>query len=80
VADAVEFLSSDRPAGITGQEIVVDGAGRFFSPVPSEISAKRAELIQGNRSRTPWSNPFVNLVFSSKVLKDCRPALEELMF
>jgi NAD(P)-dependent dehydrogenase (short-subunit alcohol dehydrogenase family) len=34
VADAVEFLSSDRARWITGQELVVDG-GRFASKTPS---------------------------------------------
>jgi len=32
VADAVEFLSSDRSRWITGQEIVVDGGRTVFSP------------------------------------------------
>jgi NAD(P)-dependent dehydrogenase (short-subunit alcohol dehydrogenase family) len=45
VADAVEFLSSDRARWITGQEIVVDGGRSVFSPVPGEISAKQAELM-----------------------------------
>ncbi len=44
MADAVEFLSSDRARWITGQELVVDGGRLAFSPVPSEIKAKRAEL------------------------------------
>ena len=35
VADAVEFLSSDRARWITGQELIVDG-GRFASKTPSE--------------------------------------------
>ena len=57
VADAVEFLSSDRARWITGQEIVVDGGRSVFSPVPSEISAKQAELISkatdhGHRGQT----------------------------
>jgi NAD(P)-dependent dehydrogenase (short-subunit alcohol dehydrogenase family) len=34
VADAVEFLSSDRARWITGEELVVDG-GRFASKTPS---------------------------------------------
>jgi len=45
VANAVEFLSSDRARWITGQEIVVDGGRSVFSPVPSEVSAKQAEMI-----------------------------------
>jgi NAD(P)-dependent dehydrogenase (short-subunit alcohol dehydrogenase family) len=36
IADAAEFLSSDRARWITGQEIVVDGGRSIFSPVPSE--------------------------------------------
>ena len=57
VADAVEFLSSDRARWITGQEIVVDGGRSVFSPVPSEISAKQAELLskptdRGQRAQT----------------------------
>ena len=34
IADAVDFLSSDRARWITGQEIVVDGGRSIFSPVP----------------------------------------------
>ncbi|MGO9008549.1 MAG: SDR family NAD(P)-dependent oxidoreductase [Bryobacteraceae bacterium] len=34
VADAVEFLSSDRARWITGQEMVVDGGRSIFSPTP----------------------------------------------
>lgn len=57
VADAVEFLSSDRARWITGQEIVVDGGRSVFSPVPGELSAKQAELISkatdhGHRGQT----------------------------
>ena len=44
MADAVEFLSSDRARWITGQELVVDGGRSVFSPVPSEIKANRANL------------------------------------
>ncbi len=39
VADAVEFLSSDRARWITGQEIVVDGGRTVFSPTPGVIKA-----------------------------------------
>jgi NAD(P)-dependent dehydrogenase (short-subunit alcohol dehydrogenase family) len=42
VADAAEFLSSDRARWITGQEIVVDGGRTVFSPTPS-VSAKQTE-------------------------------------
>jgi len=39
VADAVEFLTSDRARWITGQEIVVDGGRTVFSPprVPEAV-------------------------------------------
>ena len=51
VADAVEFLTSERARWITGQEIVVDGGRTVFSPprVPEAdgISSK------SNQSRTP---------------------------
>ena len=57
VADAVEFLSSDRARWITGQEIVVDGGRSVFSPVPGEVRAKQAEMIakatdHGHRGQT----------------------------
>jgi len=54
VADTVDFLTSDRARWITGQEFVVDGGRSVFSPVPSEIRAKRAELAasQANHSRS----------------------------
>jgi len=42
VADAADFLSSDRARWITGQEIVVDGGRTVYCPTP-QISAKRAE-------------------------------------
>jgi len=42
VADAAEFLSSDRARWITGQEIVVDGGRTVFSPTPA-VNAKRPE-------------------------------------
>jgi NAD(P)-dependent dehydrogenase (short-subunit alcohol dehydrogenase family) len=44
VADAAEFLSSDRARWITGQELVVDGGRSVFSPVPAEVKAKLSEL------------------------------------
>jgi NAD(P)-dependent dehydrogenase (short-subunit alcohol dehydrogenase family) len=38
VADAVEFLSSDRARWITGQELVVDGGRMVFAPArPSKV-------------------------------------------
>ena len=43
VADAVEFLSSERARWITGQEIVVDGGRSVYSPVPDELEAARPE-------------------------------------
>jgi NAD(P)-dependent dehydrogenase (short-subunit alcohol dehydrogenase family) len=52
VANAAEFLISDRARWITGQEFVVDGGRSVFSPVPSEISAKRAELAAGHTNRS----------------------------
>jgi NAD(P)-dependent dehydrogenase (short-subunit alcohol dehydrogenase family) len=36
VADAVEFLASDRARWITGQEIVVDGGRSIFAPTPGK--------------------------------------------
>ena len=48
MADAVEFLSSERARWITGQELVVDGGRSVFSPVPHEVAAG-----QGDRPRTP---------------------------
>jgi NAD(P)-dependent dehydrogenase (short-subunit alcohol dehydrogenase family) len=41
IADAAEFLSSDRARWITGQEIVVDGGRSIFSPVPSECETNK---------------------------------------
>jgi NAD(P)-dependent dehydrogenase (short-subunit alcohol dehydrogenase family) len=52
IADAVEFLSSDRARWITGQEIVVDGGRSVFSPVPSECGADKI-ASKGNSPRVP---------------------------
>jgi len=52
VADAVEFLSSDRARWITGQEIVVDGGRSVFSPVPSECAVNKI-VSKGNSPRSP---------------------------
>jgi NAD(P)-dependent dehydrogenase (short-subunit alcohol dehydrogenase family) len=43
IAEAVEFLISDRARWITGQEIVVDGGRSIFSPVPAECAANRTK-------------------------------------
>lgn len=53
IADAVEFLSSDRARWITGQEIVVDGGRSVFSPTPNEYAANRVEAPE-NQQRPPW--------------------------
>jgi NAD(P)-dependent dehydrogenase (short-subunit alcohol dehydrogenase family) len=53
MADAVEFLSSDRARWITGQEIVVDGGRSVFSPTRNECAANRIDS-PGNRPRPPW--------------------------
>jgi NAD(P)-dependent dehydrogenase (short-subunit alcohol dehydrogenase family) len=52
VADAVEFLASDRARWITGQEIVVDGGRSVFSPVPHELEAGRSDF-KSNSPRAP---------------------------
>lgn len=44
VADAVEFLTSDRARWITGQELVVDGGRSVCSPMPWEANARENEL------------------------------------
>ena len=54
VADAVEFLSSDRARWITGQEIVVDGGRSVCLPDPGRANAKQTELIASTGPRTPW--------------------------
>lgn len=53
IADAVEFLSSDRARWITGQELVVDGGRSVFSPTPNEYAANHPDASAG-RSRPPW--------------------------
>jgi NAD(P)-dependent dehydrogenase (short-subunit alcohol dehydrogenase family) len=53
MADAVEFLSSDRARWITGQEIVVDGGRSVFSPTRNECAANGANPPD-NRPRPPW--------------------------
>jgi NAD(P)-dependent dehydrogenase (short-subunit alcohol dehydrogenase family) len=53
MADAVEFLSSDRARWITGQEMVVDGGRSVYSPTPNECAANRIDS-PGNRPRPPW--------------------------
>jgi len=44
VADAVEFLTSERARWITGQELVVDGGRTVCSPMPYEALARQNEL------------------------------------
>jgi NAD(P)-dependent dehydrogenase (short-subunit alcohol dehydrogenase family) len=53
MAEAVEFLSSDRARWITGQEIVVDGGRSVYSPTRNECAANLAGS-SGNRPQTPW--------------------------
>jgi len=53
MADAVEFLISDRARWITGQEIVVDGGRSVFSPTHNECAANPAKPA-GDRPRPPW--------------------------
>jgi NAD(P)-dependent dehydrogenase (short-subunit alcohol dehydrogenase family) len=53
MADAVEFLSSDRARWITGQEIVVDGGRSVFSPTRNECAANAVNPAE-NRPRPPW--------------------------
>ena len=53
MADAVEFLSSDRARWITGQEIVVDGGRSVFSPTRNECAANAVNPPE-NRPRPPW--------------------------
>jgi NAD(P)-dependent dehydrogenase (short-subunit alcohol dehydrogenase family) len=44
IADAVEFLTSDRARWITGHELVVDGGRTVCSPMPGEAIARENEL------------------------------------
>ncbi|MFZ1072544.1 MAG: SDR family oxidoreductase [Verrucomicrobiia bacterium] len=53
MADAVEFLSSDRARWITGQEIVVDGGRSVFSPTLNECAANAVNPPE-NRPRPAW--------------------------
>jgi NAD(P)-dependent dehydrogenase (short-subunit alcohol dehydrogenase family) len=51
VADAVEFLASDRARWITGQEIVVDGGRCVFSP--PRVGEEHLVDSKGNRPLAP---------------------------
>ncbi len=53
VADAVEFLTSDRARWITGQELVVDGGRTICSPMAGEATARENEM----RARIAASPP-----------------------
>jgi NAD(P)-dependent dehydrogenase (short-subunit alcohol dehydrogenase family) len=44
VADAVEFLTSDRARWITGQELVVDGGRTICSPMQGEALVRENEM------------------------------------
>lgn len=44
VADAVEFLTSDRARWITGHELVVDGGRTVCSPMQAEAVAREKEM------------------------------------
>jgi NAD(P)-dependent dehydrogenase (short-subunit alcohol dehydrogenase family) len=59
VADAVEFLTSDRARWITGHELVVDGGRTVCSPKAGEATARENELRARFGSSQPreGSNP-----------------------